>query len=112
MEVDFKNKKLRKQLTTQKEMVREHGKRRAQLIQQRLSEIEASPNLYVLGLIPGPRLHPLKGDRKGQLSVDLDHPYRLILLPDNDPIPQLASGGINPQAITRVRILEIADTHE
>lgn len=112
MEIDFKNKKLKKQLTTTNEMVQEHGQRRAKLIQQRLSEIEASPNLQVLGLIPGPRLHPLKGNRKGQLSVDLDHPYRLIFIPDHDPVPQLSTGGIDPQAITRVRIIEIANTHE
>ena len=29
------------------------------------------------------RLHELKGNRKGQLSFDLDHPYRLIFLPNH-----------------------------
>jgi proteic killer suppression protein len=59
-----------------------------------------------------PRLHPLKGIRKGQLSVDLDHPYRLLFEPASDPVPQLDGGGIDPSKITAVKILEIADTHE
>jgi proteic killer suppression protein len=112
MELHFKNRKLGKQLTTTKDMVRTHGKRRAELLQQRLSEMEAAPDLHVLGLLSGPRLHPLKGNRKGQLSVDLDHPYRLLFEPAHNPVPQMEDGGIDPRKITAVRILEIADTHE
>jgi len=112
MEIRFVNKRLEKALTTERDMVRKHGPRRAKLIQQRLSEIEAAPNLQFLGLLPGPRLHPLKGNRKGTLSVDLDHPYRLLFRPDHDPVPELPSGGLDPAAVTIVEILEIADTHE
>ena len=112
MEIYFQTTKLRKQLTTAKEMVATHGRRRARLLQRRLSEIEASPNLYVLSRLPGPRLHPLKGNRRGQMSVDLDHPYRLLFVPDHDPVPELPSGGTDLRAITKVMIIEIADTHE
>lgn len=112
MEIWFKNKKLRKQLTTEKVMVATHGPKRAKLLRQRLSEIEASQNLEVLGRLPGARSHPLKENRRGQFSVDLDHPYRLIFVPDHDPIPELPSGGIDLRTITKVVIIEIADTHE
>ena len=112
MEIRFRNKKLEKTLTRTRDMVAKHGPRRARLIQLRLSEIEAAPNLKILGLLPGPRLHPLKGNRKGTLSVDLDHPYRLLFRPDHNPVPELASGGLDPSAVTQVEILEIADTHE
>ena len=112
MEIHFRNTKLRKQLTTAKEMVATHGPKRAKLLQQRLSEIEASANLYILSRLPGPRLHPLKGNRRGQMSVDLDHPYRLIFVPDHDPIPELPSGGMDLRTITKVVIIEIVDTHE
>jgi plasmid maintenance system killer protein len=112
MEIAFRNKKLEKALTTTRAMVALHGKRRAELIQQRLSEIEASPTLAILRLLPRPRCHELKGNRKGQLSVDLDHPYRLLFTPDHDPVPQAASGGMDWAAVTRVRIQEITNTHE
>lgn len=112
MEIDFKNKKLRKQLTEEKLLVKKYGKVQAKRIEQRLSEIEATPTLDELKQLPGPRLHPLKENRKGQLCVDLDQPYRLIFVPNHDPIPQLRSGGLDWKAITKVKIFEIADTHE
>jgi len=112
MEIYFRTTKLRKQLTTTKAMVATHGSKRAKLLQQRLSEIEASPNLYVLSRLPGPRLHPLKGNRRGQVSVDLDQPYRLLFVPDHDPVPELPSGGTDLRAVTKVMIIEITNTHE
>ncbi len=111
MQITFKNKKLCKQLTQSKEL-NKMGIKRAKLIMRRLSEIEAALNLTILRKIPGPRLHSLTGNRKGQLSVDLDHPYRLIFVPDHNPIPELSSGGYDWNGITKVIILEITNTHE
>ena len=93
-------------------MVATHGPKRAKLLQQRLSEIEASPNLDVLDRLPGPRFHPLRGNRRGQLSVDLDHPYRLLFVPGHDPVPELPSGGTDLRLVTKIVVIEIADTHE
>jgi len=44
--------------------------------------------------------------------VDLDHPYRLIFVPDHEPIPEQEAGGMDWKAITAVKIIEITDTHE
>ena len=60
--------------------------------------------------VPG-RLHELKGDRKGQLSYDLDHPYRLIFVPAHEPVPSKQSGGMDWLRVTAVKILGIEDTH-
>ena len=46
------------------------------------------------------------------MSVDLDQPYRLLFVPGHDPVPELPSGGTDLLAITKVMIIEIADTHE
>ncbi len=112
MQISFRNKKLEKTPTTARTLVSLHGERRARLIQQRLSEIAAAPTLALFHNLPRPRCHELKGDRKGQLSVDLDHPYRLLFTPDHDPLPQASAGGLEWAAVTRVCIQEIADTHE
>ena len=112
MEISFRNKKLAKALTTSRDLFAIHGERRAKLIQQRLSEIEAVPTLAMLRLLPRPRCHELTGNRKGQLSVDLDHPYRLLFTPNHDPLPQATTGGLDWAAVTRVCIQEIADTHD
>jgi hypothetical protein len=41
----------------------------------------------------------------------LDHPYRLIFIPADDPIPTKDDGGLDWSKVTAVEILEIADTH-
>lgn len=61
---------------------------------------------------PPARCHQLDGNRKGQFSVDLEHPYRLIFAPNHNPIPELEDGGINLQAVTKIKIIEIVDTHD
>ncbi|MBW4578676.1 MAG: hypothetical protein KME42_03765 [Tildeniella nuda ZEHNDER 1965/U140] len=61
--------------------------------------------------LPG-RCHELTGDQAGQLSLDLDHPYRLLFIPANDPIPRKKDSGLNWSEVTEVEILGIEDTHE
>jgi hypothetical protein len=61
---------------------------------------------------PPARCHALtEGQRSGQLSVDLDHPYRLIFIPDHDPIPMLDDGGLDCSQVTAIKILGVEDTH-
>lgn len=74
--------------------------------------MEAVENLARMKEIPGSRLHRLVGNRQGQLSVNLDGQYRLIFVPDHNPIPERPSGGRDWERINKVKIIEIADTHE
>lgn len=106
----FRTKKLQKQCTDTKEAQRSWGRNQAKKLRQRLDELRASQNLEVMRSLPG-RCHELKGDRQGQLSVDLEHPYRLILEPANNPIPTKDDGGLDWSRVTGIRILEIEDTH-
>jgi plasmid maintenance system killer protein len=112
--IRFKSTRLEKELSEDRRVVTTHGPRRAKLIKQRLAEIEAAASLAVLRLVPGPRCHELHGDRKGQISVDLDHPYRLLFVPDHDPAPvnEAAGGGLDWSRVTAVMVVEVADTHE
>jgi proteic killer suppression protein len=57
-------------------------------------------------------MHQLKGDRQGQISLDLDHPYRLLLTIANDPTPQRENGSINLAKVTAAMIFDIEDTHD
>ena len=110
MDILFKERKLEKQCNRQQELVRAHGARRAQLIRARLDSLKAASNLLEIRNLPG-RLHELTGDRKGQLSLDLDHPYRLILQPAHDPVPLNGDGGLDWSRVNAVKILGIQDTH-
>jgi proteic killer suppression protein len=110
LDITFRTKKLRKQCTDAKQMATAFGSVQASRLRQRLDDLRAAENLEVMRTLPG-RCHELKAARAGQLSVDLDHPYRLIFEPANNPVPQHDDGGLDWSAVTAVRILEIADTH-
>jgi proteic killer suppression protein len=74
-------------------------------------ELKAAPCLDDISKVPPPRCHPLSGDRDGQLSVDLEHPYRLLFIPANDPRPLTQDGGLDWTKVTEIEIVEITDTH-
>lgn len=111
MDILFKERRFEKQCNQLGELVRAHGTRRAQLIRVRLDALRYAECLEDLRNIPG-RLHELRGNRRGQLSFDLDHPYRLIFTPHHNPVPVTEGGGMDWRRVTAVRILGIEDTHE
>ncbi len=82
----------------------------AKVLGRRLDEIRAAKNLEVVRAFG--RCHELHGDRKGQFSMDLVHPQRLIFTAAEDPPPRKTDGGLNWSLITSVVILGIHDTHE
>jgi proteic killer suppression protein len=43
--------------------------------------------------------------------LDVDHPYRLLFVPDHDPVPAKDDGGLDWTHVTAVRIIGIEDTH-
>jgi proteic killer suppression protein len=80
-----------------------------------MNALRAAANLMVFWPSKsGPdRCHELTGGkRSGQLSVDLDYPYRLIFMPDYDPIPLHEDGGLDWSQVAAVKILGIENTHE
>ncbi len=94
-----------------KYLVRAYGSEKARRIRMRFDQLKAASNLAEFRNLPGPRCHELTGDRKGQLAVDVKHPFRLILEPANDPLPQKADGGLDWTAVTAVKIIEVTDYH-
>lgn len=111
MKILFHSRRLKKECNEHKKLVRKHGPIRAKKIRQRLDDLRAAEVLEDMRYGPG-RLHPLKGNRAEQFSLDLDGPYRLIFEPANNPIPRKEDGGLDWTKITAVTILEVKDTHE
>lgn|SRR5574341_908528 len=112
MLLSFKSKKFEKECNDMKLLTRAWGAEQAKLIARRLTELAAAENLETMRLLPQARAHELKGNREEQISLDVKHPYRLIIIPDYDEPPRRKDGGLDWQKITKIKILEVADTHE
>lgn len=83
----------------------------ARKLRQRLAELGAAYSLADISHLPPARRHELTGDLKGHFSVDLAHPYRLLFVPAEEPVPRDRSGGIDRGAVGAVEIVDIRDTH-
>lgn len=112
MDIIFQDHKLAKACNDESLLKRKYGPMRAKFLRRRLDEFRAAENLDVLRLLPQVKCHELKGDRKGTLAVNLDHPYRLIFEPANDPIPRKPDGGLDWTNVTAIRVLSVEDYHD
>jgi plasmid maintenance system killer protein len=111
VELYFRNSKLAKVLNSERELRMAYGPDNDRRIMLRLQNIRDAASLEELSKLPQTRLHPLFADRKDQLSVDVKHPYRLILASAHDETPRKADGGLDWARITKVQVIEITDTH-
>jgi len=112
VDILFQDRKLGKVCNDDSLLIRKFGPVRAKLIKRRLYQCRAAENLEVLRSLPQVRCHELKGNREGTLAVDLDHPYRLIFEPANDPIPRKLDGGLDWMGVTAIRVLSVEDYHD
>lgn len=74
-------------------------------------ELKAADTLADISALPPARCHQLSGDRAGQFAVDVQHPFRLIFEPADDPVPRKEDGGIDLTRVRAIRILEVTDNH-
>ncbi len=112
MIIYFRTKKLQKVCNDTKLSKKELGLEIAWKLQQRLMELKAASCLDDISRLPPQRCHLLAGNRDGQLSVDLKHPYRLFFIPANEPIPKTKDGGLDWRKVTEIEIIEIIDPHK
>ncbi len=110
MELSFSNRKLEKQLTDPRELTRTFGQL-APKIKMRLKNLRDAESLDVMRMIPAARCHELSGDRKGELAVDVSGNFRLLFVPDHNPLPRKPDGGLDWEAVTRICIISIEDYH-
>jgi len=114
LDIVFKNTKLTNEFNEGKRLEKTHGALRAKKIRARMKALRAASCLHDFWPpYAGPeRCHELTGNRKGQLSVDLDHPYRLIFEPDHKPVPVKPDGGLDWKLVVAIVVLGVEDTHE
>lgn len=111
MIIYFRTKKLQKICNRSKEATKQLGANMAKKLAQRLMELNAANSMNDISKVPPARCHELFGNRKGQFSIDLEQPYRLLFIPANKPLPMLFDHGLNWSDITEIEIIEITDPH-
>jgi plasmid maintenance system killer protein len=111
VEIGFADAVLADDCNDYERLVRKYNKQREKLLRRRLDDLRAAPALDVMRSLPG-RCHELSKNRAGQLSLDLDGPYRLIFVPGHNPVPRRPDGGLEWTQVTRIVVLEVVDTHE
>ena len=111
MQISFANHKLAKLLGSQKETLRKYGSENGKRILLRLQQVADAENLAEFAKLPQTRVHELVANRNEQLSVDVKHPFRLLMAPDHPETVRKPDGGLDWAAITQVIITEIVDPH-
>ena len=109
MDVLFEDADLAEMCADDRELRKRCGAGRAKKIQQRLATLRAAQTLADMRALPG-RCHELHGDLAGHLTLDLDHPYRLLLRPAGD-VPTGPGGGLDWSAVGAVVVVAVTDTH-
>src|SRR5699024_6263716 len=110
MKITFKTKQLQKLANNYERCQKKMGQRRTDLLNKRLGDLNNANTLEDVRYLPG-KYHELKGDRKGEWACNLDHPYRLVFEPHENPIPTNKDGQYIWVKIKGVEILEITDYH-
>lgn len=106
----FEDADFAKTCRNERDLRKRHGAVRARKIQLRLKTLAGAETLADLRDLPG-RCHELHGDRAGALSLDLDHPFRLLFRPE--PVPEPGpGGGLGWRAVTAVTVIGIVDPHD
>ena len=111
MDIIFRNSQLEKTFNNYDRLIKKHGKKRADLITKRLEELRSMDNLSLAAKLPQYRCHELKGDRKGELAIDLDHPNRLVFTVAQDPYPAKEDGGLDWSQVQTIQIEGVEDYH-
>ncbi len=110
MDVEFKSNSFERLCNNWNRLVRKYGARQAKLIRRRLDDLRAASNLEAMRYLPG-RCHELAENLSGILAIDLEHPYRLLFIPSNNPVPTKDDGGLDWNEVTAIKILEVKDYH-
>jgi plasmid maintenance system killer protein len=110
IEVSWSSRQLEKACSDDRRGSKHWGADNWKLLKRRLMAMLGAPTLSDLQRVPG-NCHQLHADRSGEFAVSLWGQFRLIFVPDHDPIPTLDDGGIDWTKVTRIEIREVVDYH-
>ena len=110
IDIAWSDPKLQKCCASDKAGQRRWGADQWKALRLRLVSLEVAPTLADMDGVPG-NCHQLGADRAGEFAISLRGSYRLVFIPDHDPLPLLPDGGINRALVTKIVITEVVDYH-
>lgn len=113
MEIQFRSARVERLFNSSKLLNGKYGDGMTKKIMLRLAALRNAETLADYRAYDQ-RCHELKENRKGQIAVDLVHPFRLVFEPlihPDAPPPTKSDGGYDWTKITGIIILEIVDYH-
>lgn len=111
MEIHFRDERLMRLCNDSRESVRRLGRASAEQLRRRLDDLQAISNLQEAFALPG-KFHPLARNRTGQFALRLAGGLRLIIVPDDIPLPTRTDGTVDLSRVRSIRIVEIEDYHD
>lgn len=109
MKIVFRSSRLEALCSSEKALRKKYGPEIARRIAVRISDLDAADTLAEMRRLPG-RCHELKGDRKGDLAIDLYKGRRLIIRPAG-AWKSKDDGGLDWMSVSTVVVIEIVDYH-
>jgi plasmid maintenance system killer protein len=110
VDVDFEARKLADLCNSEKALIATFGKNVAKKVGRRLQDLLSQERLEDMRHLPG-NCHELKGNRAGQLALEVSGSHRLVFRPSDDPRPTKPDGGLDWKQVEGVTILAIEDYH-
>ncbi|MBP8959359.1 MAG: hypothetical protein KBG40_02925 [Bacteroidales bacterium] len=109
MKLYYSSSRLEKSVASLKEIAKKYGNR-AKIVNQRLKDLEAAPNLETMRTLGG-NCHELAGNLKGKLAISTSGNRRIIFKPANKPIPVKEDGGLDWKNVTEILIVAIDEDY-
>lgn len=109
MQVQYKNDRIRRQVSSERELRKKYGSDVAKQVKNRINHLHIAENLEELCSFPG-NWKPLRRKRKNQYSARLPKGLRLIIRPDEPEIKE--DGTIDQRQVKSITVIEITDYHQ
>jgi len=112
MKIEFKSRRLEKELKDINSASKSYGADIARQIIKRIYEIQAANTLNDLNKLPPTRCHRLKGDLKLYVAVNLKQPHRLIFVPLSEDGTVADLDKVSMSDIYSVKIMEVSKHYD
>ncbi len=112
MDIYFRSHKLQRIFQSHESLDRKYGTKSADLICRWLTCFRIARSLSEISHDKPTRRHLLQQGTEKQYSIDVAHPFRLLIKAGHHNPPRKRDGGIDETLVTSVMIMGVEDTHD